>query len=124
MRTRRGRSSFARPRYGLSSVRSALTRPVIGSASMRAAPPRSAGAPQPLASLAGSGTLAQALPGAQVAALDDRRLRVTAGDVSWGALLDWIANARAQHGLDVAAARIEALPMTGRVKADLTLERP
>jgi type II secretory pathway component PulM len=109
---------------GLRAATATMKRQAEQVAALRAAPPRSAAAPQPLAGLAGSGALAQALPGAQVAALDDRRLRVTASDVSWGALLDWIANARAQHGLDVAAARIEALPMTGRVKADLTLERP
>jgi type II secretory pathway component PulM len=93
-------------------------------AALRAAPPRNTAAMQALAGLAGSGPLAQALPGAQVTALDERRLAVTAGDVSWGALLEWIAGARAQHGLDVGAARVEALSQPGRVRAELTLERP
>jgi type II secretory pathway component PulM len=91
---------------------------------LRAAPPRSTATAQPLASLAGSGALAQSLPGAQVTALDERRVRVTADDLAWGTLLEWIANAKAQHGLDVTRAHIEALAMAGRVKADLTLERP
>jgi general secretion pathway protein M len=93
-------------------------------ATLRAAPPRNTAAAQPLASLAGSGALAQALPGAQVTALDERRVRVLANDLAWGTLLEWIANAKAQHGLDVTRARVEALAMAGRVKADLTLERP
>ena len=87
-----------------------------------AAPPRGAAAAQALASVATA--LAPSLPGAQVAALDERRLRVAASDVAWGSLLEWIANAKAQHGLDVTVARVEALAVPGRVKADLTLERP
>lgn len=89
---------------------------------LRAAPPRSTATAPPLASVATA--LAQALPGAQVTALDERRLRVAANDLAWGTLLEWIADARARHWLDVTGARIEALAMTGRVKVDLTLERP
>ena len=109
---------------GLRAATATMKRQAEQVAALRAAPPRSTAAAQPLASLAGSGALAQALPGIQVAALDERRLRVTANDVAWGALLGWIADAKAQHGLDITSARVEALAMTGRVKADLALERP
>lgn len=63
------------------------------------------------------------LPGAQVTALDDRRVKLTGSDVAFGALLDWLASAQAAHGLRVESARLEALPTAGRVRAELTLSR-
>lgn len=63
------------------------------------------------------------LPGAQLTALDDRRVRVTGADVGFGALLDWLASVQAAHGLRVESARVDALPTAGRVRAELTLSR-
>jgi general secretion pathway protein M len=120
----RARAQLASDLPGLRATTATMKRQADQVALLRAAPLRSSAAAQPLAGLAGNGSLAQALPGAQVTALDERRLRVAADDVAWGALLDWIANAQALHGLDVSNARVEALAMPGRVKADLTLERP
>ena len=73
----------------------------------------------PLGGIAGTHPLA----GAQVAPIDDKRVRVTGTDVSFAALLDWIAAVQASHGLRVDAARIDALPTAGRVRAELTLTR-
>jgi type II secretory pathway component PulM len=58
-----------------------------------------------------------------VAPLDDKRVRLTGADVSFAALLDWIAAVQASHGLRVDAARIDALPTAGRVRAEITLAR-
>jgi type II secretory pathway component PulM len=74
----------------------------------------------PLAALA---TNAGGLPGAQVAVLDARRVRVTGADVGFAPLLEWIRNAQATHGMRVESARIEALPVAGRVRAELLLAR-
>ena len=63
------------------------------------------------------------LPGAQVTTIAPGRLRVVASDVAFGALLDWLTAVEAAQGLRVESARIEALPTSGRVRADLTLER-
>jgi len=63
------------------------------------------------------------LPGAQVTTPAPGRLRVVASDVAFGALLDWLTAVEAAQGLHVESARIEALPTSGRVRADLTLER-
>lgn len=86
---------------------------------LKALPPR-AGAATPVAALSGSPAT---LPGAQVAAIDERRVRLTAADVGFAALLDWIVAVRASHGLGVDSARLEALPITGRVRAELVLSR-
>ena len=63
------------------------------------------------------------LPGAQVTALDARRVRVVGADVGFGALLDWLATVQSTHGLRVESARLEALPVSGRVRAELVLAR-
>jgi len=63
------------------------------------------------------------LPGAQVTTTAPGRLRVVASDVAFGALLDWLTAVEAAQGLRVESARIEALPTSGRVRAELTLER-
>lgn len=64
-----------------------------------------------------------AVAGAHLVVLDERRVRLTAGDVSFAALLEWLASAQAAQGLHVESARIEALPLAGRVRAELTLAR-
>jgi len=86
---------------------------------LRAMPAASNASSAPLGSVAGTNPLA----GAQVAALDDKRVRVAGPDVSFGALLDWLAAVQASHGLRVDSARIDALPTAGRVRAELTLSR-
>ena len=79
----------------------------------------SAGAQSPLVNLA---TQAGGLPGAQIAVLDDKRVKLTAGDIGFGALLEWLRNAQASHGMRVESARLDALA-AGRVRAELTLTR-
>jgi type II secretory pathway component PulM len=63
------------------------------------------------------------LAGVQLAALDDKRLRVTGADVGFTALLDWLAAVQASQGLRVESARLDALPAAGRVRAEITLSR-
>jgi type II secretory pathway component PulM len=79
--------------------------------------------PSPLAPLMAANAWARELPGVQLAVLDEKRVRLRADDVGFTALLDWLANAQAAHGLRVQSARIEALAAAGRVRADLTLAR-
>ena len=55
--------------------------------------------------------------------LDARRVRVTGADVSFAALLEWLRNAQATHGMRVESARVDALPAAGRVRAELLLSR-
>jgi type II secretory pathway component PulM len=77
-------------------------------------------APQgPLVTLATAGG---GLAGAQVSVLDERRVKVS-GEVAFGALLEWLRNAQATHGMRVENARLEALPAQGRVRAELLLAR-
>lgn len=87
---------------------------------VRSLPPR-AGAVAPAAIVAS--TLGSRLPGAQVAAVDEKRVRVTATDVAYGALLEAIASAQGTHGFGVQSARIDALPAAGRVRVELLLAR-
>jgi type II secretory pathway component PulM len=54
---------------------------------------------------------------------DERHVKLTGDDIPFTALLDWLNTARAAHGLRVEAARIEARPEPGRVRASLTLVR-
>lgn len=79
---------------------------------------QSAGAP--LVTLA---TNAGGLPGAQVSVLDERRVKVAGSDVGFAALLEFLRNAQATHGMRVESARLEALPAPGRVRAELLLGR-
>lgn len=74
----------------------------------------------PLAALATNGG---GLQGAQVTALDDRRVKVSGSDVGFGALLEFLQNAQVTHGMRVESARLEALPTAGRVRAELLLSR-
>ena len=96
-----------------------LEREAEAVARLKSMPPRAV-SQAPLSALAGS---ASPLPGASVAALDDRRVRVTGADIGFTALLDWLAATRASHGLRVESARLESLPMAGRVRAELVLTR-
>lgn len=61
--------------------------------------------------------------GAQVAALDAQRVRLSSSDAAFTTLLEWIVAAQASHGLRVESARIDALAAPGRVKADIVLTR-
>jgi len=85
--------------------------------------PAVAGSPaEPLASLTTAG--GRTLPGAQLSVLDGKTVILTAADVAFGALLEWIASVQAAQGLRVQAAHIEALPAAGRVRAEVKLARP
>jgi general secretion pathway protein M len=63
------------------------------------------------------------LPGAQASAVDEKRVRVTGSDVSYGALLETIASAQGTYGMRVDSARIDALSTAGRVRVELLLAR-
>jgi len=89
---------------------------------LRSMPPKATGVTDPLASLVTQGG-GNALPGAQIAVLDGERVRVTASDVAFGALLEWLAAAQSAQGLRVESAQIDALAMPGRVRAELRLTR-
>ena len=78
----------------------------------------------PLAAVIASGALTRGLNGAQATLSDERRVRLVAADVPYGALLETIAAAQGANALRVESARIEALPPAGRVRAELTLARP
>ncbi|HET7728963.1 MAG TPA: type II secretion system protein GspM [Usitatibacter sp.] len=79
--------------------------------------------PLPAAPLAAFAASAGAVAGAQVAVIDERRVRLTGADVSFASLLEWLGQARASHGLRVESARLEALAAPGRVRAELVLAR-
>jgi general secretion pathway protein M len=85
---------------------------------LRTMPARTTSGTTPLGAISNAN-----LPGAQVTALDDRRVRVVGADVAFGALLDWLATVQSSHGLRVESARLEALPTAGRVRAELVLAR-
>ena len=78
------------------------------------------GPQSPLAALATNGG---GLPGARIAVLDERRVKVTGDDIAFGALLEFLRNAQATHGMRVESARLDALPGAGRVRAELLLAR-
>jgi general secretion pathway protein M len=74
----------------------------------------------PLASLATNGG---GVTGAQITVLDERRARLAGDDVSFSAVLEWIRNAQASHGMRVESAKLQALPAPGRVRAEVVLAR-
>jgi type II secretory pathway component PulM len=80
--------------------------------------PAAATTQAPLASL-NAGTVT----GLQVSTLDPRRVRATASDVAFNALVEWIIAAQASHGVHVESAHLERLPAPGRVKGELVLAR-
>jgi type II secretory pathway component PulM len=63
------------------------------------------------------------LAGAQVSTPAPGRLRVVANDIAFTALVDWLTAVQAAQGVHVESAHVEALPATGRVRADVTLAR-
>lgn len=87
---------------------------------LRSMPANAPRAVTPLATLATNGG---GLAGATITALDERRVKVSGGDVGFGALLEWLRNAQQTHGMRVESARLDALPTTGRVRAELILTR-
>jgi len=90
---------------------------------VRALPATMPANPAPLAPLIAANAWGRELPGVQLTVPDEKHVRLVGDDIAFGALLDWLATAQAAHGLRVESARIEAGPMTGRVRADLTLAR-
>lgn len=98
----------------------ALQRDADEAKRLRSQPPAAPGTSAPLASLA---TNSGGLAGAQIAVIDARRVRVTGADIAFGALLEWLGNAQATHGMRVESARLERLPAAGRVRAELVLAR-
>jgi general secretion pathway protein M len=86
---------------------------------LKAITPTVTGNPTPLVTLATQ----NALTGAQVSVPDDKHVHVVANDVGFTRLLDWLVSVQSTHALRVESARIEALPLAGRVRADLTLTR-
>jgi general secretion pathway protein M len=90
---------------------------------MRALAPTIPANPAPLASLIAANAWARELPGVQLTVPDEKHVRLAGADISFTALLDWLTNAQAAHGLRVESARIEALAAPGRVRAELTLAR-
>ncbi len=79
--------------------------------------------PSPLAPLMAANAWARDLPGVQLTVPDEKHVRLAGADISFTALLDWLTNAQAAHGLRVESARIDALPAPGRVRVELTLAR-
>jgi type II secretory pathway component PulM len=79
--------------------------------------------PAPLAPLIAANDWARELPGVQLTVHDEKHVKLTAPDVGFTALLDWLVTAQAAHGLRVESARIDALATQGRVRAELVLAR-
>ena len=102
---------------------SALERDAVEVKRLRAQPSTVPQNRMPLASLMGANAWAKQLPGMQLSVPDERHVKMSGDDIPFTALLDWLTTAQAAHGLRVEAARIEARPETGRVRADLTLVR-
>ncbi len=120
----RSRSRLAAELPRLALATAAMQAQAAEVARVRALPSSTPATTAPLAALASSGALARGLPGAELAAVDDRRLRLKGADLAFGGLLEWIAAAQSAHALRVESARIEALPAAGRVRAELLLARP
>ncbi len=91
---------------------------------LRALPATIPANPAPLAPLIAANAWARELPGVQLSVPDERHVKLSGGDIGFTALLDWLATAQAAHGLRVESARIDALGVPGRVRAELMLERP
>jgi type II secretory pathway component PulM len=113
----RARLAAELPRLRASIV--ALERDAAEVQRLRAMPALQPAAASPLVTLATNGG---GLPGAQIAVLDERRVKVT-GEIAFGALLEFLRNAQLTHGMRVESARLEAMPAPGRVRADLLLSR-
>jgi type II secretory pathway component PulM len=119
----RTRSRLAEELPGLRASLATMERQAEEAKRLRAMPAVSAPGATPLATLAASGELARGLPGIQASVVGEKAVVATGSDVAYGALLEWIARMQSAHGLRVETARIEALPATGRVRAELRLAR-
>jgi general secretion pathway protein M len=102
---------------------SALERDAEEVRRVRALPATIPANPAPLAPLMAANAWARELPGVQLTVPDEKHVRLAGADISFTALLDWLTNAQAAHGLRVESARIDALPTPGRVRAELMLAR-
>ena len=101
----------------------ALERDAAEAKRIRALPPTIPANRPPLAPLMAANAWAREMPGVQLTVPDEKHVRLAGEDISFTALLEWLANAQAAHGLRVESARIEALASPGRVRAELTLAR-
>lgn len=90
---------------------------------LRAVPPLASQPQSAAAQLASLATNGGGLAGAQIAIVDDKRVKVSGADIGFAALLEWLQNAQATHAMRVESARLEALPAAGRVRAELLLTR-
>jgi general secretion pathway protein M len=118
----RMRARLATELPGMRASVSALERDAEDVRRVRALPATIPANPAPLAPLIAN-AWGRDLPGVQFTVPDEKHVRLAGADLSFTALLDWLANAQAAHGLRVESARIEALPAPGRVRAELTLAR-
>jgi type II secretory pathway component PulM len=116
----RSRSRLAGELPRLRASIAALERDAEEVRRLRAAPAVAPAAGTPLATLATNGG---GLAGATMQVLDERRVRLAGADVSFAALLEWLRNAQATHGMRVESARLDALPAAGRVRAEIFLAR-
>jgi general secretion pathway protein M len=116
----RSRTRLARELPELRASIAALQRDADEAKRLRSLPAAAPSTSAPLVLLA---TNAGGLAGAQIAVLDAHRVRVTGGDIAFGALLEWLRNAQTTHGMRVESARLERLPAAGRVRAELVLAR-
>lgn len=116
----RSRARLAEELPRLRASVESLQRDAAEAERLRALPAPAARAAAPLASL---GTDGGGLAGAQVSVIDERRVRVSGGDVGFAQLLEWLGHAQSAYGMRVESARLEALPAPGRVRAELVLTR-
>jgi general secretion pathway protein M len=98
----------------------ALERDAAEAKRLRAMPPVSAQALAPLAGLASTAALPS---GTHLTLVDPRHVRLAADDAAFTALVEWLYGSAPAQGLHVESARLEALPVAGRVRADITLAR-
>ncbi|HEX6632488.1 MAG TPA: type II secretion system protein GspM [Usitatibacter sp.] len=98
----------------------ALERDAAEAKRLRAMPPV---ATQALAPLAGLASTAPLPSGTHLTVVDPRHVRLAADDAAFNALVEWLYGTAPAQGLHVESARVEALPVAGRVRADITLAR-
>jgi type II secretory pathway component PulM len=116
----RARARLARELPALRGSLASLQADAAEAKRLRALPAAVPVATAPLASLA---TNAGGLPGASIAVIDERHVRVSGADIAFASLLEWLGNAQATHAMRVESARLDALPAAGRVRAELVLAR-
>jgi general secretion pathway protein M len=118
----RARARLEREVPQLRATVAALDRDAAEVKRLRAMPPVAKDAGAPLAALAAGSVPVP--PGTRLTLVDPRHVRLAGDDASFGALLEWLSATAPGQGLQVEAARIEALAAPGRVRVDLTLSRP